>query len=48
MRFLFIIFLAICSPVFAQESKPLVGTWKLISWDSIIENEPQQHLFGLT
>ena len=47
MRFLFIIFLAICSPVFAQESNPLVGTWKLVSWDSIIENELPQHLFGL-
>ena len=36
------------APVFAQESNPLVGTWKLVSWESIIENEPQQHLFGLT
>jgi hypothetical protein len=47
MRFLLIIFFAISSPVFAQESNPLVGTWKLVSWDSIIENEPPQHLFGL-
>src|SRR5262249_19244504 len=47
MRFLLIIFFAISSPAFAQESNPLVGTWKLISSESIIENEVPQHLFGL-
>src|SRR5262249_23437678 len=47
MRFLLIIFLAISGPVFAQESNPLVGTWKLVSSESIIENESPQHLFGL-
>ncbi len=47
MRFLLVIFFAISSPVFAQVSNPLVGTWKLVSSESIIENEPPQHLFGL-
>src|SRR4029450_6682719 len=47
MRSLLIIFFAISSPIFAQESNPLIGTWKLVSSESIIENEPPQHLFGL-
>jgi hypothetical protein len=47
MRFLLVIFCAISSPVFAQVSNPLVGTWKLVSSESIMENEPPQHLFGL-
>jgi lipocalin-like protein len=47
MRFLLLMFLAISSPVLAQETNPLVGTWKLISSESIIENEAPQHLFGL-
>ena len=42
MRFLLVIFFAISSPVFAQEPNPLVGTWKLISWESIVENESPQ------
>jgi lipocalin-like protein len=47
MRFLLLMFLAVSSPVLAQETNPLVGTWKLISSESIIENEAPQHLFGL-
>ena len=47
MGFLFLMFIAISSPVFAQISDPLVGTWKLISSESIVENEAPQHLFGL-
>jgi len=31
----------------AQETNPLVGTWKLISSESIVENEAPQHTFGL-
>ena len=46
MRFLLLMFFAISSPVLAQETNPLVGTWKLISWESVIENEAPQHLFG--
>src|SRR5947208_1418312 len=47
MRLLLLMFFAVSSPVFAQEFNPLVGTWKLVSSESIIENEPPQHLFGL-
>ena len=47
MRFLLLIFLTVYSPVFAEVSNPLVGTWKLISSDSIAENEAPQHQFGL-
>jgi hypothetical protein len=47
MRFLPLIFFVACSPAFAQESNPLVGTWKLIAAESIVENEAPQHTFGL-
>jgi hypothetical protein len=47
MRFLLLMFFAVASPVFAQETNPLVGTWKLISSESIVENEAPQHTFGL-
>ena len=47
MRLLLLIFFVVSSPVFAQVSNPLVGTWKLISSESIAENEAPQHLFGL-
>ena len=46
MRFLLLVFLAVSRPIFAQESNPLVGTWKLISSESIMENEAPQHTFG--
>jgi len=47
MHFLLIIFCGIFNPVFAQESNPLVGTWKFVSSESILENEPPHHLFGV-
>jgi len=47
MRFLLLILFLASSPVFAQESNPLVGTWKLIASESIAENEAPQHIFGL-
>jgi hypothetical protein len=47
MRFLLLMFFAVSSPGFAQETNPLVGTWKLISSESIVENETPQHTFGL-
>jgi len=46
MRFLLLVFLALSSPAFAQEPNALVGTWKLISSESIMENEAPQHTFG--
>jgi hypothetical protein len=47
MRFVLLIFLVASRPAFAQESNPLVGTWKLIASESIVENEAPQHTFGL-
>jgi len=47
MRFMLLLFFAVSSPAFAQESNPLVGTWKIISSESIIENEAPQHTLGL-
>ena len=46
MRILFMIFLAISSPLFAADGDALVGTWKLVSWQVIVENEPPQNVFG--
>jgi hypothetical protein len=46
MRALFVMFLAISSPVFAAEADGLIGTWRLVSWQVIVENEPPQNVFG--
>lgn len=46
MRTLFVILLAICMPLFAAEADGLIGTWKLVSWQVIVENEPPQNVFG--
>ena len=34
------------SPVFGQEPHPLVGTWKLISQQAIIDGEAPENTFG--
>ena len=46
MRMLFVAaLLVISSPALAQESNPLIGTWKLVSFQTIVENsEPQNNL----
>jgi hypothetical protein len=46
MRALFVIFLAIASPGFGAGVDSLIGTWKLVSWQVIVENEPPQNVFG--
>jgi len=46
MRALFVIFLAISSPAFGADADSLIGTWKLVSWQVIVENEPPQNVFG--
>ena len=43
---LFVILLTISSPVFAAKSDALIGTWKLVSWQVIVENEAPQNVFG--
>ena len=47
MRALFLILLAISRPLLASDADFLIGTWKLVSWQVIVENEPPQNLFGL-
>ena len=46
MRALPLIVLAISSPAFAADSDGLVGNWKLVSWQVVVENEPPQNVFG--
>ncbi len=44
--FLVLVFLAICSPVFGADVDSPIGTWKLVSWQVILENGPPQDVFG--
>jgi len=47
MRTLLSVLLAISGPLFAAaDAEGLVGTWKLVSWQVIVENEPPQNVFG--
>jgi hypothetical protein len=46
MRALFLIFLALSSPALGTDVDNLTGTWKLISWQVIVDNEPPQNVFG--
>jgi hypothetical protein len=43
-RLLFIAFMA--APVVADRPAKLVGVWKLVSWQVIVDNEPPQDVFG--
>ena len=46
MRALFLIFLAISSALHPAEADGLIGTWKLVSWQVIVEKGPPQDVFG--
>jgi len=46
MRNVFLIFLAISSHIFAAEADRLIGAWRLVSWQVIIDNQPPQDVFG--
>ena len=46
MRILLLIFLAISNPLLAADRDTVVGTWKLVSWEVIVENQPAQREFG--
>jgi hypothetical protein len=46
MRALLAVFLAIPGPLFAADAEGLAGTWRLVSWQVIVENEPPQNVFG--
>jgi hypothetical protein len=42
-----LIFLALSRPLFAADANGLIGTWKLVSWQVIVEKEPPQNVFGV-
>ena len=46
MRVLLIILLASFCPMYAAESDALIDTWKLVSWQVIVANQPPQNVFG--
>ena len=46
MRALAVVLVAISGSVFAVEPNALIGTWKLVSWQVISENETPQNVFG--
>lgn len=46
MRTLLTILLVIAQPTFAAAPQDLVGVWKLVSWQVIVDNQPPQDVFG--
>lgn len=47
MRTLLLVVLLMAAPTFAAAPEDLIGVWKLVSWQVIVENEPPQNVFGL-
>lgn len=47
MRTLLLILLFVAKPTFAAGPEDLIGVWKLVSWQVIVDNEPPQNVFGL-
>ena len=41
-----LLFFAICGPAVAQEPHPLIGTWKLLSSQAIVEGQSPENTFG--
>jgi hypothetical protein len=46
IRILFAALLAMSNPSFAADIDSPVGTWRLISWQVIVDNGPPQDVFG--
>jgi len=46
MRALLAILLTIPVPLLAADADALIGTWKLVSWQVIVDYEPPQDVFG--
>jgi lipocalin-like protein len=46
MRVLLAILLTIPVPLLAADADALIGTWKLVSWQVIVDREPPQNVFG--
>jgi Lipocalin-like domain len=47
MRIVLLLLFAVTSPAFASETG-LIGNWKLLSYQLIVENEAPQDIFGTT
>jgi hypothetical protein len=47
MRTLLLILLFLAKQTFVAGPEDLVGVWRLISWQVIVDNEPPQNVFGL-
>ena len=47
MRTLLLVVLFMAAPTFAAAPEDLIGVWKLVSWQVIVENEPPENVFGL-
>ncbi len=45
MRILALLLILVAGPAFAQDS-PLVGTWKLIAFQSVVDGEPPKDAMG--
>ena len=45
MRILALLMLLVASPAFAQDS-PLVGSWKLVNYKFIFDNDPPKDQWG--
>jgi hypothetical protein len=49
MSALFLILLAFSGPLLAADADGLIGTWNLVSWQVVVDNEPRRKTFsGLT
>ena len=46
MRALLLILLLVATPTLAAGPEDLIGVWKLVSWQVIVDNEPPQNVFG--
>jgi hypothetical protein len=47
MRTLLLILLLAAKPTFAAAPEDLIGVWKLVSWQVIVDNGPPQNVFGV-
>lgn len=45
MRILALVLVLVASPAFAQDS-PLVGNWKLVAFQNILDNDPPKDMYG--
>ena len=41
-----LILLAVLNPALAADNDAIAGTWRLVSWQVIIDNQPPHDIFG--